>query len=184
MFQTPFLNLEYFYNQIYLFFTSEHSWFWLLVKKIGFVIFVILIIAIPVLIFGIIRLSRLVSALSIRDKVDKDSGVPEKEIKNLRWEKVMERLGTNNEADWKLAIIEADAMLDELVRSAYPNAGDNLGERLKNIEPSDFTTLQDAWDGHKVRNNIAHDANYRLSEREARAAIESYKRVFEEFHFA
>jgi len=92
-------------------------------------------------------------------------------------------LNADNEAEWKLAVIEADAMLDELIRRIYPHLGDNLGERLKNIEPSDFSTLESAWAGHKVRNNIAHNHNYRLSEREARAAIAAYQRVFEEFHF-
>ena len=183
MYQTPFLNLEYFYNQIYLFFTDDHSWAWLLVKRIGLVIFIILIIAIPFLIFGIIRLSRAISALRVKDKEDEDIAGPEAEIKNRRWEKVVERLNADSEAEWKLAVIEADAMLDELVKGIYPHLGDNLGERLKNIEPSDFSTLQDAWDGHKMRNNIAHDHNYRLSEREARVAIAAYKKVFKEFHF-
>jgi hypothetical protein len=183
MYKTPFFNFEYIYNQIYLFFTDDHSRTWLLVKRIGLVIFIILIIAIPFLVFGIVRLSRAISALSARDEEDKSPETPEKEIKNLRWEKLVVRLNTDSEAEWKLAIIEADAMLDDLVRGVYPHAGDNLGERLKNIEPSDFTTLQDAWDAHKTRNNIAHDSNARLSEREAKAAMEAYRRVFEEFHF-
>ena len=183
MYRTPFINLEFWYNKIYLFLTDDHSWFWLLLKKVGLTLFIVLAISIPFIIFGIIRLSRAINSLSARDEEDKAPDVPEEEVKNERWEKVLARLSTDSESEWKLAVIEADAMLDELVRSAFPHAGDNLGDRLKNIEPSDFITLQDAWDAHKTRNNLAHNSEARLSEREARIAIEGYRKVFEEFHF-
>ena len=43
---------------------------------------------------------------------------------------------------------------------------DGLGEKLKNIEPSDFASLQDVWDGYKVRSRIAHEgANFKISRR-------------------
>ncbi|MEX0918521.1 MAG: hypothetical protein WDZ85_00935 [Candidatus Paceibacterota bacterium] len=102
--------------------------------------------------------------------------------KNADWEKILAYLELDNPSDWKLAIIEADVMLDKLVsRMGYP--GNNLGERLKTIEPSDFLTLQDAWEAHKARNAIAHEASYQLSHHEARRVIGLFKRVFEEFYF-
>ena len=61
--------------------------------------------------------------------------------------------------------------------------GENLGERLKAIEPSDFITLQAAWDAHKVRNQIAHETNFQLSKREVRRVIGLYEQVFREFKY-
>ena len=105
--------------------------------------------------------------------------VPESE---RRWEKIMGYLGSVNPSDWKLAILEADTILDSLVqRMGYK--GENLGERLKSVEPSDFLTLNDAWEAHKVRNAIAHEAGYELSQREARRVMRLFENVFKEFEY-
>ncbi len=102
--------------------------------------------------------------------------------RDLQWASILEKLNSDNSSDWKVAIIEADNMLEELVtRMGYE--GVNLGEKLKSVEPSDFLTLQDAWEAHKVRNAIAHEGGYELSKREARRVINLFERVFREFHF-
>lgn len=100
---------------------------------------------------------------------------------NVRWEKINAYLASDNPSDWRSAILEADILLDELVaKMGYP--GENLGERLKAVEPSDFLTLNDAWEAHKVRNMIAHDGAYVLTKRETVRVIELFRRVFAEFH--
>jgi hypothetical protein len=61
-------------------------------------------------------------------------------------------------------------------------AGNSLGERLKSIAPSQLESLQDAWEAHKVRNNIAHQgADFILTQRLAQETITKYQRVFTEF---
>jgi hypothetical protein len=76
---------------------------------------------------------------------------------------VLQLFASANSNDWRVAIIEADTMLDELVQS-YNFAGENLGERLKNANTKIMPTVQSAWEAHKVRNRIAHDGiNYNLS---------------------
>lgn len=102
-------------------------------------------------------------------------------VKNLRWEKVIEHINSPNSSDWKLAIIEADIMLDDLLRAAGYH-GDTLGEMLKAVEKSDFVTIESAWDAHKVRNQIAHQgAGFDLTEREAKRVVSLYESVFKEF---
>jgi transposase len=57
-----------------------------------------------------------------------------------------------------------------------------MGERMKAIEKSDFNTIDDAWEAHKARNNIAHQGGgFALNQREARRIISLYERVFREF---
>jgi len=102
-------------------------------------------------------------------------------FKNPQWEKIINHIESINENDWRLAIIEADVMLDSLVQKMSV-MGDTLGEKLKQIEKSDFTTIDLAWEAHKVRNQIAHEgSNFILTQREARRVIELYRQVFEEF---
>ena len=97
------------------------------------------------------------------------------------WKEIIDRLDSFNEADWRFAIIKADTMLEEIIdRMGYH--GETLGEKLKMIEESDFTTLSQAWEAHKVRNKIAHEGDFVLSKREARRVVELYRQVFEDFH--
>jgi hypothetical protein len=67
-----------------------------------------------------------------------------------------------------------------LTRQGY--IGDGVGEKLKSIEPSEFGTLADAWEAHKVRNQIAHEGSaFNLSESLAHRTIARYESVFREF---
>lgn len=107
----------------------------------------------------------------------------EKPIKNDRWERILEYINSETPDDWKLAILDADVILDKMMtKSGY--AGDSLGEKLKQVEKSDFHTINDAWEAHKIRNMIAHEGSgIILTKRTAKKAIDSYRKVFEEFHY-
>ncbi|MDP3958442.1 MAG: hypothetical protein Q8Q36_03210 [bacterium] len=107
---------------------------------------------------------------------------PEATPKDDRWPVVEERVNSANPSDWKLAVLEADNMLDDMVRR-MGFRGENLGERLMAVEPSDFSSIQSAWEAHKVRNRIAHEGSFVLSQREARRIVNLYEEVFREFHF-
>lgn len=99
----------------------------------------------------------------------------------LKWKSVQKRLNSNDEAQWKLAIIEADAILDELIK-ALGYSGNTMGERMKKIKPQQFPYLDDAWRVHKVRNFIAHDPTYRLKRDAVERALEIYRKIFDHFH--
>jgi len=101
--------------------------------------------------------------------------------RNERWEKIVEKANSNAPADWRLAILDADIMLDELLRSkGY--VGDSVGDMLKSVDKSNFLTLDNAWEAHKVRNRIAHDgAEFDLNERETQRVISLFESVFKEF---
>ncbi len=102
---------------------------------------------------------------------------------NPKWMKVLEHINSPNPADWKLAILEADIILDQMLdKMGYHGA--TMGDKLKSIEPSDFTSLQEAWEAHKVRNAIAHEgSDYVVTKPEAERVIRLFKKVFEEFQF-
>lgn len=102
-------------------------------------------------------------------------------VKSKRFEVVRKHMESENPAEWRLAIIEADSLLEEMVkRMGY--SGTTLGEMLKNIEISDFTTLNDAWEAHKTRNQIAHQGSaFLLTKREAKRIVGLYENVFREF---
>jgi len=100
--------------------------------------------------------------------------------RNNRLVDMHEHIESDRPNDWKLAIIEADIILDESLKSAG-YGGNSLGERLKSISPSQLNSLDDAWQAHKVRNQIAHGgADFVLTKRLADDTIKQYLRVFNE----
>lgn len=108
---------------------------------------------------------------------------PSPEPKNERWEAVVALVNSPNESDWRRAILEADVMLSAmLTERGYTGA--TLADQLKSANPLQFTTLDLAWEAHRMRNALAHLGEaFPLSERDARATIDLYRRVFEEFGY-
>lgn len=102
---------------------------------------------------------------------------------NKKWERVIDHINSPHDSDWKLAILEADIMLDELLNKMNYK-GETMGEKLKQVERSDFTTIDLAWEGHKVRNAVAHEGSeYQITQREAERIIKLYEAVFREFKY-
>jgi uncharacterized protein YhhL (DUF1145 family) len=102
---------------------------------------------------------------------------------NERWIAIERMSESMNANDWRQAIIEADIVLEEMLdRIGYD--GLTVADKLKNVEPSDFRTLQEAWQAHKVRNRIAHDGSaFQLDHVQAKRVIGLYRQVFEEFYY-
>lgn len=102
---------------------------------------------------------------------------------NPRWEKVIHHVNSSNPSEWKLAILEADIILSEMIEKMGYH-GETIGDKLKKIERSDFNTIDNAWEAHRIRNSIAHEgSDFLLSEREARRIVGLYQSVFEEFKY-
>ncbi len=105
----------------------------------------------------------------------------EKSVLNEKWEIVLKHINSENPADWRLAIIEADIMLEDLLQASGYH-GETVGDRLKAVEPSDMLTLDNAWEAHKIRNRIAHSgSDFDLNEREAKRVVTLFESVFKEF---
>jgi hypothetical protein len=98
-----------------------------------------------------------------------------------RWEHIQSLLESGAPSDLREAIIEADILLDDvLMRKGY--VGDGVGEKLKSADPKTFHALQDAWEAHKVRNQIAHEGSaFDVSETLARRTLARFESVFREF---
>ncbi|MEK7107288.1 MAG: hypothetical protein AAB899_03835 [Patescibacteria group bacterium] len=100
---------------------------------------------------------------------------------HLRWAKVLEQANSDSEQHWRLAILEADIMLNELL-DLKGYKGDTMADKLKQVERADFNSIDDAWEAHKIRNSVAHEgASYQINNREARRVIALYEKVFKEF---
>ncbi|MEK7177050.1 MAG: hypothetical protein AAB719_02040 [Patescibacteria group bacterium] len=157
----------------------EHIWpVW------GIIAAVISVLAV----MGIVRNAWKLKAINIEEQKIYSPTVPGvsdeeviKEAKNKRWEKIVAYANSGNSADWRLAIIEADVMLEELLETAG-YVGGSVGEMLKSVDKNEFLSIESAWEAHKIRNSVAHSGgNFQLNERETKRVIALFEEVFKEF---
>lgn len=103
--------------------------------------------------------------------------------KNERWIKTLNYLFSQHSSDWKLAVIEADTMLESLMEQ-IGFKGENLGDKLKGATQERFKNLSSAWEVHSIRNRIAHEGtSFELSQHEAKRVIALYEQIFREFGY-
>ncbi len=103
--------------------------------------------------------------------------------KNEAWVKTLGYLFSQHASDWKLAVMEADLMLETLMNQ-LGFKGATLGDKLKAASADKFHNLSAAWEAHTVRNRIAHEGtSFELSQREAKRVIALYEQIFREFGF-
>jgi len=94
-----------------------------------------------------------------------------------QWQEVLRRLDTGVESEYKLAIIEADRMLDNaLKRMGYP--GVDLEERLGKLNSVILPNIEEIYQAHKSRNNVLHDPDYKLELTEAKRIMNIYDETF------
>ena len=95
-----------------------------------------------------------------------------------RWNRIVKRLDSGLESEYKLAVIEADDMLEiSLRRMGY--AGENLEERLGKLNKAILPNIGDVYEAHRMRNNIVHDPDYRLDLDEAKKNLDIYGKAFD-----
>lgn len=92
-----------------------------------------------------------------------------------RWEKVKQRLQNNNVSQYKIAIIEADAIADELL-SSIGYKGSNMIERLEQVGTAHLDDHLEALKGaHQLRNRVVNETEFEVDERLAKAVVGVYE---------
>lgn len=150
----------------------------------GFKIFGMILSVVMIVLFIImnVRLSRL---LKEKARLAQNTIAPPEAAQgnplNSRWEEIQRHLNSSREAEWKFAVIEADKLVEDILRQAgFP--GESMGEKLKNINKTQLVSIDDLWYAHKIRNRLAHDVNYFLRYGEAKRAIQLYEKALRELN--
>jgi len=94
-----------------------------------------------------------------------------------QWRRIKNLLESGLESNYKLAIIEADSILEEILKKlGYPGA--TLGEILEKINEDILPNIEDVKKAHQVRNNIVHDPDYKIDLKETESVISIYEKSF------
>ena len=92
-----------------------------------------------------------------------------------KWREVQELMTKDDAHAWTMAIMKADSILDSVLQKRV--SGETVGERLKKMEGRiGHDALQSAWDGHKVRNQIAH-GDGDINHQQTQDAIANFRKV-------
>ncbi len=87
------------------------------------------------------------------------------------WQKILAQ------RDGKHAILDADKLLHHVLgKKGYQG---NVGDQLKNSAKL-FTSINDVWFAHKLRNRIAHEMDMHLNEGDRHRAIRYFEKALQD----
>ncbi|MEK7071693.1 MAG: hypothetical protein AAB959_00170 [Patescibacteria group bacterium] len=92
------------------------------------------------------------------------------------WNKIKARLDTGLEAEYKLAILEADSTMDEVLKR-MGFGGASLGERLDKLTAVSLPNLNEVRLAHQIRSNVVHDPDYKLTLDETKKTIAIFEKA-------
>lgn len=104
--------------------------------------------------------------------------LPKEEVRDS-WEQIRTLANSQNPSDWNMAVLRADALLDDVLRH-LGYEGTTLAERLKIVDPTKLRSLDLVWSAHRLRNLIAHDPIEQHTRETIIHALRSYEQALKE----
>jgi len=99
----------------------------------------------------------------------------------MAWKQIQKRLKTGKADRLKLAILEADRILNEILKMAgYP--GKNLDERLEQADSAQISNIEELRQAHKLKNRLVSEPDFVITRNEAEIIIDIYKKALQELN--
>jgi len=91
-----------------------------------------------------------------------------------QWAEILEMWESKKTSSYKLAIIEADKLMDYVFKKMQL-VGKDFGERLRG-GCHKYPFMKELWFSHNLRNDIVHKSHFELSSYAASKALRIYRR--------
>lgn len=101
---------------------------------------------------------------------------------NKSWQKILTRLNKSDEANLRLSLIEADNLFDDLLKQIRI-PGESMADRLKYIDSSQVSNIDEIWQAHKLRNVLVHNHEYQITRNEMEFGVKAYEKALKELEF-
>ena len=112
-----------------------------------------------------------------RRSYSRDFRLDDRRAWQKKWQE-LEAMLAGGSSQWTVAVIEADKLLDRVMRSmALP--GKDFGERLRFLSLS-RPEIRAVWPAHLIRNRLVHESHYELERRVALNALKTFERAFKD----
>ena len=127
----------------------------------------------------LILLSRARATWWVSESLDsfRKAKLPERMKKD--WEKINDRIGKSDEANLKLAVIEADNMLEDVLKRMGLE-GKDMGERLEQLGSQQLKSYDGVLEAHRLRDLIIHQKDIIVTKEQAQIAVASYGEALKE----
>jgi len=106
--------------------------------------------------------------------------VSKKNKLKIQWENILARLQSDNPSEYKVAVIEADRIVENLIRK-LGYKGKNMTEILGEVKPGQIDNLEEIKQSHEVRNRIIHDESFVLDRDTAKKTLAAYENFLDSF---
>jgi len=90
------------------------------------------------------------------------------------WDIIEQIMQEDNESAHARAVVDADKLLDFVLKKKNI-PGETMGDRLKNGS-NYFKDVDSVWRAHKVRNQIAHEINMKITRTQAKQTLDLFKK--------
>lgn len=95
-----------------------------------------------------------------------------------RWLAIENQFKRDEESSYHLCVLNADKLLDQALRERGLK-GQTMGERMK-VAQTGWSNANAVWTAHKLRNQIAHEPDVRVTYDAARHALASFKQALKD----
>ncbi|MEK7463218.1 MAG: hypothetical protein AAB621_02550 [Patescibacteria group bacterium] len=97
------------------------------------------------------------------------------------WEQIKKRIASTAQQDWKLAVLEADKIFDEILKMAG-YLGTDLNKKLEILNKENLSNLDEIKKAHFLSDQIMRDPSMELQKEDAIIALKSFKKAFIELN--
>jgi hypothetical protein len=96
----------------------------------------------------------------------------------VKWLSIEQQLKRDQPSSFSLTVLNADKLLDLALRERGLK-GQTMAERMKTGAQL-FSSRNDVWNAHKLRNRIAHETDVLVSYEDARHALAYFKQALKD----
>ena len=102
-----------------------------------------------------------------------------REVYRARWFEILIKLESEDEKQLKLALIEADKLVDDILKDIGIK-GKHLADKLSKIHPEGLESLNDLLEAHRTRNDLLSVPDFALSKEEITETLKLYENFLKE----
>lgn len=135
-------------------------------QSIGIIFFLAAILIFAAILFAVISLTK-------RGPTSLDV-----ERYRTRWMTIEQQLKRDETNSYPMSVLNADTLLDQALKDRGIQ-GETMGERMKQMQKT-WSNANNVWTAHKLRNQIAHEANVRLDYERTRRTLSAFKQALKD----
>lgn len=108
-----------------------------------------------------------------------DESVFDTDTFHKHWEKIQHEAFITPPQSLTLAIMAADNLVGDALKQMGLEE-ENIADRLGQLSPQRFKTLNDLWRAHKIRNDLVHTVGFEIKDSEAKEILDTYESFLKE----